>query len=184
MLDERWRGALRSRLVGGGFKLPSAASANSRGGERDGQKACGNTSSVGWRDERKRTSEDASKQNNLMAPKPGSALNPGSSVAATYLLATRCPVWRRRDSNPGSCPELANLAGDAKGKGSSGGPARPKVLMRPPGADCSVVALKRGNARGAKGAGHSHRTVWPTGNGRSWTVSAEGGSLLWVARAV
>ena len=36
MLDERWREVLRSRLVGGGFKLPSAASANSRGGERDG----------------------------------------------------------------------------------------------------------------------------------------------------
>ena len=32
--------------------------------------------------------------------------------------------------------------------------ARPKVLMRQPGADCSVVVMKRGNARGAKGAGH------------------------------
>src|ERR1700741_3114699 len=32
--------------------------------------------------------------------------------------------------------------------------ARPKVPMRRLGADCSVVAGKRGNARGAKGAGH------------------------------
>src|SRR5262245_3940872 len=34
--------------------------------------------------------------------------------------------------------------------------ARPKVAMRRLGADCSVVVTKRGNARGAKGAGHRH----------------------------
>src|SRR5881227_991672 len=34
--------------------------------------------------------------------------------------------------------------------------ARPKVPMRWLGADCFVVVLKRGNARGAKGAGHRH----------------------------
>src|SRR5438874_7209829 len=34
--------------------------------------------------------------------------------------------------------------------------ARPKVPMRRLGADCFVVASKRGNARGAKGAGHRH----------------------------
>src|SRR6516164_9633756 len=32
--------------------------------------------------------------------------------------------------------------------------ARPKVPMRRLGADCFVVAMKRGNARGAKGAGY------------------------------
>ncbi len=32
--------------------------------------------------------------------------------------------------------------------------ARPKVPMRRGGADCFVVAMKRGNARGAKGMGH------------------------------
>src|SRR5262245_54322224 len=44
--------------------------------------------------------------------------------------------------------------------------ARPKVPMYRLGADCSVVAVKRGNARGAKGAGHRH---WrgSTGNGRN-----------------
>src|SRR5207342_1620396 len=34
--------------------------------------------------------------------------------------------------------------------------ARPKVPMRRLGADCFVVVMKRGNARGAKGAGHRH----------------------------
>src|SRR6516165_4455961 len=44
--------------------------------------------------------------------------------------------------------------------------ARPKVPMRRIGADCFVVAEKRGNARGAKGAGHRH---WfgSTGDGRN-----------------
>ena len=32
--------------------------------------------------------------------------------------------------------------------------ARLKVPMRRRGADCPVVVMKRGNARGAKGAGH------------------------------
>src|SRR5262245_56428200 len=43
---------------------------------------------------------------------------------------------------------------------------RPKVPMRRLGADCLVVVMKRGNARGAKGAGHRH---WrgSTGNGRN-----------------
>ena len=51
-------------------------------------------------------------------------------------------------------PELENLFGDAKGKGTSGGPARLNVPMRRPGSDCSIVVTKRSNARGAKGAGH------------------------------
>jgi hypothetical protein len=41
-------------------------------------------------------------------------------MAGTYLLAIRCPVYRRRDSHSGFCTELENLAGDAKGKGASG----------------------------------------------------------------
>src|ERR1022692_1393119 len=44
--------------------------------------------------------------------------------------------------------------------------ARPKVPMRRRGADCLVIALKRGNTRGAKGAGHRH-WLGSTGNGRN-----------------
>ena len=40
-------------------------------------------------------------------------------MAETYLLAMRCPVYRRRDSHPGFRTELENLAGDGKGKGTS-----------------------------------------------------------------
>ena len=79
---------------------------------------------------------------------------PGMSMAETYSLAMRCPVYRRRESHSGFCTELENLASDGKGKDASGRPARSKVPKRESGADCSVVAMKRGNFRGAKGAGH------------------------------
>jgi hypothetical protein len=79
------------------------------------------------------------------------------SLAGTYLLARRCPVQKRRDPTLGFRTELENLVGDAKGKGTSGSPVRLKVPMRRQGADCSIVAMKRGNSRGAKGAGHSRR---------------------------
>ena len=42
-------------------------------------------------------------------------------MAETYLLAMRCPVYRRRDSSFGFRTELENLACDGKGKGTSGG---------------------------------------------------------------
>src|SRR5215472_9537371 len=78
-------------------------------------------------------------------------------MAGSYLLVMRCPVYRRRESHPGFRTELENLAGDGKGKSPSGSTVRLKVPRRQPGADCSVVAEKRGNSRGAKGAGHRRR---------------------------
>src|SRR5215472_13934041 len=47
-----------------------------------------------------------------------------------------------------------NLACDVKRKSARGQTPRLKVAMLTPGMDCSVVALKRGNARGARGTGH------------------------------
>ena len=81
----------------------------------------------------------------------------GKSMAETWLLAMRCPGYRWRDSNLGSGMELENLFDGDKGKGTSGSPARLKVPRRRAGADCPVVARKRSNARGAKGAGHSRQ---------------------------
>src|SRR5262249_11583771 len=78
-------------------------------------------------------------------------------MGETYLLIMRCPVYRRRDSIPGFRTELENLVCDGKGKGASGRTARSKVPMRELGADCAAVVLKRGNARGAKGAGYPRR---------------------------
>src|ERR1035437_4050638 len=82
---------------------------------------------------------------------------PGKSMAETYVLAMRCPVYRRRESHPGFRTELENLAGDDKGKGASGSSARPKLPMRQSGADCPVVPMRRSNVRGGKGVGHPRR---------------------------
>jgi len=37
-------------------------------------------------------------------------------MEGTYLLARRCPVQSRRDSDPGFGAELENLVGSVKGK--------------------------------------------------------------------
>jgi hypothetical protein len=117
-----------------------------------------------------------------MTPKPGFPPCPGRSMEDTYLLFMRCPVYRRHDSHSGFRTELENLGGDAKGKGTSGRPTRPKVPKHRPGAHCFVVARKRGNSRGAKGAGHPRRD-WVNGQPEEPTVSPEGGSFPRVARA-
>jgi len=96
----------------------------------------------------------------------------GKSMAETWLLAMRCPGYRWRDSNLGSGMELENLFGGEKGKGTSGSPVRPKVPTRRAGADCPVVARKRSNARGAKGAGHSR-------HGQLGQLATGGTDWLW-----
>ena len=63
-------------------------------------------------------------------------------------------------------------------KAQSGEPTRPKVPMHWPGAHCFVVARKRSNVRGAKGAGHPCQDG-VNGQPEELLVLAEGGSLLW-----
>ena len=105
-------------------------------------------------------------------------------MGETYVLSMWCPVYRGRDPDLGFRAELENLDGDAKEKGASGDPARPKVPMRRTGADCSVVVMKWGNAHGAKGAGHSRQDRRVNGKPEEPVVSTEDGNLQWVARAV
>jgi hypothetical protein len=100
------------------------------------------TSGMDERDERKRTSVEASKCFQTTS-KLRAHHYFRKSMAGTYQLAMRCPVYRRRDSHLGSRTEFENLAGDAKGKSTSGEPARLKVPMRRRGADRLVVAMKR-----------------------------------------
>ena len=114
-----------------------------------------------------------------MTPKPGLHHCSGISMEDTYLLAMRCPVYRRRDPDPGFRTELE--VGDGKGKGTSGDPTR--VPRRRPGSDCPIVVMKRGNARGAKGAGHSRRDRKVNGQPEEPRVSTEGGSLQGVAES-
>jgi hypothetical protein len=64
-------------------------------------------------------------------------------MAGAYLLAMWCPVYRWRDSNPGSGTELGNSSCNAKGKPYKCETRRGKVLMCMKGADHPVVATKR-----------------------------------------
>src|ERR1039458_274016 len=44
----------------------------------------------------------------------------GISSVDVLILTERHPACRRREAQPGSCKERENLAGDGKGKGTSG----------------------------------------------------------------
>ena len=134
------------------------------------------------RDECKRSADEASKRFEDDTQNRDLHLVPGTAWKVTYLLAMWGPVYRRHDSYLGFRTELENRVGDAKGKGPSGDPTRLKVPMHRSGAHCFVVAKKRGNSRGAKGAGHPRRGG-VNGKPEELLVLMEGGSLLWVARA-
>ena len=94
------------------------------------------------------------------------------------LLIMRCPVYKGRESHLGSCVELGNLFGDAKGKSSSGDnrEAESTNAANRGGLPCSSVEVpvmgmeRRGRVTLAEIDG-------PTGDRRSLWVSAEDGSL-------
>src|SRR5437667_5252206 len=52
--------------------------------------------------------------------KPGGDPSFGISLRDVLRLLKRHPACRRREAQSGSCTERENLAGDAKGKGTSG----------------------------------------------------------------
>ena len=110
-----------------------------------------------------------------MAPKPGSPVCPGKSMEESYLLSMWCPVCRRRDPAPGSCTELENLTGDVKGKGTSGEPMRPKVLMHRLGADCLVVcAEQRMSQEGSSPSGARMRSAVSKSGGNASLAEVRG----------
>ena len=71
------------------------------------------------RGERKRTAAEVSKADWAMS-KPGADPASGISLGDVLRLPKRHPACRRREAQSGSCTERENLAGDAKGKGTSG----------------------------------------------------------------
>ena len=99
-------------------------------------------------------------------------------MEGTYLLAMRGPAFRRHDSYLGFRTQLENRVGDVKGKGASGRPTRPKVRMHRSGAHCLVRAMKRGNARGAKGQ-VIHVKLESTGNRRNSSLGGSPAGLPW-----
>ena len=104
-------------------------------------------------------------------------------MADTYLPAMRCPVYRRRDPDPGFRTELENLIGDAKGKGASeeheaestDAPIR-GGLPRSSDEAGVMSAERRGQVTGV--------IVGSTGNRRSSTQWRKAAAFQAVARAV
>ena len=86
--------------------------------------------------------------------KPGADPSSGISLGDALRLPKRHPACRRREAQSGSGMERENLAGDAKGKGASGSNREAESTDAPERGGRPVVVMKRGNARGAKGAGH------------------------------
>src|SRR5712691_12823906 len=52
--------------------------------------------------------------------KPGGDSSSGISSVDVLIPTERHPACRQREARPGSCTERENLAGDGKGKGTSG----------------------------------------------------------------
>jgi hypothetical protein len=69
-----------------------------------------------------------------------------SSGSSWEMLPKRHPAWRRREAQLGSCTERENLAGDAKGKSTSGSNREAESTDAPERGGLLVVATKWGNA--------------------------------------
>src|ERR1700730_10946101 len=116
--------------------------------------------------------------------KPGGDPSSGISSVETLILTERQPACRQREARPGCRTERENLAGDAKGKGTSGSNREAE----------STDAPERGGlprSRDAEGVMRVERRgrviaveLGPTGSNREEPEgSAEGGSLRAVTRA-
>ena len=160
--------SLRGRPAGGGRKPPRGAPVKSRGAERRGEGAPVGVSGVGQEGERKRSTDDVSKRSmddietrpeRTAWDEPGGSLPTGQAVSGMEVARAwsglRCgtcePVVPR--------PHTASGAVLARGRARKREPqaaesARGRVAMRGTGADRPVVAVRPGNAGGAKGAGH------------------------------
>jgi hypothetical protein len=115
--------------------------------------------------------------------KPGADPSSGISVGDVLRLPTRHPACRRRELQLGSCAERENLAGDAKGKSTSGYNREAE----------STDALERGGLPRSSDEGlvmRLERRGWviavdlgQLGNQEEPFVQREGGSLHAMARA-
>jgi hypothetical protein len=164
VLFRRWRTDLRSRLAGGGFKPPQAASVKSRGGERCGKgvlsgrqvRARKANASEPLMTCRKRSDGIKTEEESLPREQSGGNLLtaqvvPGMKVARAWsrLLSG---TWE--PAPPLAWPSGTSPCGAREGDLQAAETARSSVPTRRAGADCPVVVRKPGNAGGAKGAAY------------------------------
>src|SRR6266702_2897393 len=91
-------------------------------------------------------------------------------MARTYLLAMRCPVCRRRDSHSGFRTERENLAGDAKGKGTSGSHREAESTDAPERGGLPRTSDEAGVMLVERRGQVTDVGSEPTGNGRSFKI--------------
>jgi hypothetical protein len=91
--------------------------------------------------------------------KPGADPSSGISLVDVLIPTERHPACRQRESRSGSCTERENLAGDAKGKGTSGANREAESTDAPergglPRSVCLTVDASGGfKSRSARGPG-------------------------------
>src|SRR3977135_3449743 len=83
--------------------------------------------------------------------KPGADPASGISSGDALRPTERHPACRRRETQPGSCTERENLAGDAKGKFDHEGTTRGRLLSCPR-IQCGVAGrtIETGSPHGAR----------------------------------
>jgi len=82
--------------------------------------------------------------------KPGADPSSGISLGDVLRLPKRHPAYRRREAQSGSGTERENLAGDAKGKDTSGYNREVESTDAPKRGGLPRTSDKRGNACGVK----------------------------------
>src|ERR1700692_1184373 len=114
--------------------------------------------------------------------KPGGCHSSGISLGDALRLPKRHPAWRRREAQSGSCTERENLAGDAKGKGTSGSNREAESTDAPERGGLPRSSVEAGECPWSEGGGSSPlRSGQPARGGTRYSM--EGGSLRAVARA-
>src|SRR6266511_3764763 len=114
--------------------------------------------------------------------KPGGDPSSGISSVDVLIPTERHPACRQREARPGSCTERENLAGDGKGKGTSGANREAESTDAP-----ARGGLPRSSDEAGVMLAERRRRVTEVGSGQPATgrtrYSTEGGSLRTVARA-
>jgi hypothetical protein len=166
VLYQRWGWALRSRCAGRGCKPPQAASVKSRGGERCGKG--GQSVRQVWIEKASESEPSLTCRNAMIGIKTGGLGSPRDEsggylstaqvVPGMEVARARFRLWY------GTWEPVAPIASAVHWtslvpRSREGGPqaavtARGRVPMRGTGTDRLVVAVRLGNASGAKKADH------------------------------
>ena len=116
--------------------------------------------------------------------KPGGDPSSGISLGGVLRRPKRHPACRRREAQLGSCTERENLAGDAKGKGTSGSNREAESTDAPERGGLPRSSIEAGVMPVEQRGRVIAVELGPTGSNREEPEgSAEGGSLRAVTRA-